>query len=48
MNIVKLNETLGKVKDALTKTEQLFYQLKGQETLLMNQVAEEEKETKKE
>lgn len=39
----KLQETLEKVKDAITKTEQLFYQLKGQETLLMNQIVEEEK-----
>ena len=46
-----MQETLSRVREAIIKTEQLFYQLKGQETLLMNQIAEEEKikeETKKE
>jgi len=48
MNVLKIKETLTKVQEALAQTEKLFYQLKGQETLLINQIKEEENEDKKE
>ena len=42
MTLEKLKIDLIKIKEALNQTEQLFYQLKGQESLLVNQIKEEE------
>jgi hypothetical protein len=48
MNLETLKSELVNVKEIMSQTERVYNQLKGQEILLTNLIAKEEKDIKKE